>query len=510
VVIALLGLFACQPQERAEEVGLSSTELLVRVSLDLRGVRPSLSELAAVEADPEALDGLIDGFLQDERFGERVADIFALAYRTRLDRFTPDAAEFGIDPALDPAFQAAIGDEPLRLLAYVAENDRPWTEIVTADYTVVDEVLAMAWPVDYPAGASGWQAVPWTDGRPAAGVLSTNGLWWRYTSTMENYNRGRANAASRILLCQDFLARPVSFPRSDAAPGSDELLEQTKTDPSCIPCHNALDPLGSFFYGFDYFYEPYYMTPEYNHHAEQSWLGGTGLAPSYFGQSASGLGQLGELIAADPRFLSCTVERVFEGMLHRAPDVGEYARLVHHREAFLDGELRLRALVRSMISDASYTGRAPGAEVKLLPVEVLASSVEDLTGFRWRLDDFDMLSTDTVGFRTLGGGFDGSFVLQPIRRPNPTVVLVQQRLAELAAPWAVEHDAERGSPLFGADDPDQTIETLFRRALSRSPTATEAGEARALWEAVLAETSTEEARVAVLTYVLRHPDFLLY
>ena len=45
------------------------------------------------------------------------------------------------------------------------------------------------------------------DGRPAAGVLATNGLWWRYRSTASNANRKRANQASRILLCQDYLVR---------------------------------------------------------------------------------------------------------------------------------------------------------------------------------------------------------------------------------------------------------------------------------------------------------------
>jgi hypothetical protein len=508
VTALLLVLAGCTPDVPSEEPRLSPTALLARISLDLRGVRPSLEELAAVEADPDALSRLADSYLEDPRFGDRVADLFALAYRTRLDRFTPDAAEFGMDAASDPAFQAAIGDEPLRLLAYIAMNDRPWTEIATADYTMANEVLAQAWPVAYPEGATGWQPVSWTDGRPPAGVLSTNGLWWRYTSTMENYNRGRANAASRILLCQDFLARPVSFPRSDAAPGSEELLAQTATDPSCTPCHYPLDPLGSFFYGFDYFYEPYYMTPEYNRHAEQGWLGGTGLAPSYFGQPASGLDQLGALIAADPRFVSCTVEQVFEGLLHREAEVGEFGRLVSHREAFLDGDLRLKALVRSMIADDVYTGRSDAFTRKLLPAEILASAVEDLTGYRWRAAGYDLLTTDTTGFRTLAGGFDGSAVTQPIRRPNPTVVLVQQRLAELAAPWAVEHASENG--LFGDADPDETIDLLFRRTLSRPPTPAEALEARALWDVVQAEVDTDEARAAVLTLLLRHPDFLLY
>ena len=55
----------------------------------------------------------------------------------------------------------------------------------------------------------------YTDGRPAAGVLATNGLWWRYTTTDSNMNRTRAAAISRLLLCEDFMARPVSFAGDD-------------------------------------------------------------------------------------------------------------------------------------------------------------------------------------------------------------------------------------------------------------------------------------------------------
>ena len=32
-----------------------------------------------------------------------------------------------------------VGEEPLRLMAHVAVNDLPWSDIVTADYTMADE-----------------------------------------------------------------------------------------------------------------------------------------------------------------------------------------------------------------------------------------------------------------------------------------------------------------------------------------------------------------------------------
>ena len=66
---------------------MAPVALLTRASLDLRGTRPTDDEIAAVEADPAALDGLLDGFLQDERFGDRVVDLYSELYLTRSETF---------------------------------------------------------------------------------------------------------------------------------------------------------------------------------------------------------------------------------------------------------------------------------------------------------------------------------------------------------------------------------------------------------------------------------------
>ena len=39
----------------------------------------------------------------------------------------------------------------------------------------------------------------------------TNGVWWRYYTTPNNFGRTRAAAISRLLLCEDYLLRPISF-----------------------------------------------------------------------------------------------------------------------------------------------------------------------------------------------------------------------------------------------------------------------------------------------------------
>ena len=135
---------------------------------------------------------------------------------TRVDVFDIVYHDYQLDPLEEHHFERSVGEEPLRLMAHVAVNDLPWTEIVTADYTLANEMLLDLWPLqERETGQSGWRTATWTDGRPAAGVLATNGLWWRYITNRSNMNRARAAAISRLLLCEDMLARPISFAGSD-------------------------------------------------------------------------------------------------------------------------------------------------------------------------------------------------------------------------------------------------------------------------------------------------------
>ena len=57
------------PEAEVERDFLTPREHLVRVSMALRGVRPSADDLAAVEADPDALEGLVDAVLAHRTIG---------------------------------------------------------------------------------------------------------------------------------------------------------------------------------------------------------------------------------------------------------------------------------------------------------------------------------------------------------------------------------------------------------------------------------------------------------
>lgn len=534
MVILLLALACAPPAETPTDAALSPVQILTRISLDLRGVRPSDDEIQAVSDSPDAVWSLTDDYLKDPRWSAQVRNLYAVIYRTRYEDLYIKADEYGLvdwDEKIE--FETGLPDEPLRILSTVAEEDLPWTEIVTGDWTVLNDTLASIWPSDYPEGATGWHVVHYTDGRPAVGVLATNALWIRYYSTESNANRGRANQISRMLLCSDYLERPVDFDLSASASTGDALLDALKSNQTCVSCHSALDPLASYLYGFWNFGFPSAAdNRSYHPERELLWQSTTGIAPSYFGDPSYTLEDLGTAIADDPRFASCAAEQIFQGLLGREAQMGDTAALLEHRDDFVGSGMRMRQLYRSVVHDPRYTadGTEPDLQVeqKLATGELLGSEAAGLTGFTWQHEGYDMFESDrTGGVRVLAGGTDGDTVNTPAELPNVTYALTQERLAELAAAYAIQEESAQDpadrtlftevdfseTPSVGSATIDAQIIALRRRVLSQIVTADsdEVAEDRDLWETLYADTgSTTSAWQGLLVVLMRDPAFGLY
>lgn len=517
------------PATEAPEIPeMDARKLLIRASLDLRGVRPTLAELDAVDADPTSLDPMIDGFLHDPRFEGRVRDLFSEIWLTRVDDLALGPGALGLDD--EATYLRAVGDEALRMVGHIAANDLPYTDLVVGDWTMADETTAAIWPLDYPGG-TGWHVARYTDGRPPAGVLSTNGLWWRYESTDANANRGRANAVARILLCNDYLTAEVSFDRDIVLVDDDDVLDAVRTEPACAACHDTLDPLAAYLFGFSWDEDVPSDSSTYHVGRERQWEDALELPPSYYGEPGYALTDLGRQIASDERFVSCAVEQVTSLLLRRDLTDADEDLLASHREAFLAEDVTLRALFRSVVDDPRYRAGPTEAEdavpLKMATPDLLADQVEDLTGYRMASAGFDMMQNDTVGVRTLAGGADGLTVTRTTTSPNPTIALVQQRLAEGAARYVVERDlvdAPASPTLLQHVDLDDTPATapaafdaaivhLHRRIFG---TVVHAGDPQVteligLWSDVYAiDADPVEAWSAVVAVLLRDPDFLLY
>ncbi|MCB9689946.1 MAG: DUF1549 domain-containing protein [Alphaproteobacteria bacterium] len=517
------------------EAGPDDTALLTRISLDLRGVRPTIEELDEVEAHPltgpdGSLDAIVDRWLRDPRFGDRLMDLYDDVYSSRNGNYYVHY-EF-LAGQLGMTHQALIGhiaEEPLRMIRWVAEHDEPVETLVRADWTLADEVLAEFYPIDYPAGETGWRQVHYTDDRPPVGVLAMTSVWTLHGSMENNRNRNRANFVARALLCEDFLEHEVPPPTTQLAGTVTGLEDAIKTDPSCVSCHATLDPLASHFYGY-WWYDLAFIAPDvyawYHPEREELWRDITGVPPGYFGQPSRGLIDLGELVAHDPRFASCAVEQAWELMTRTDVDLVP-VDLSAERDAFAASGHRLRELYHAIAADPVYQGRDPRFRRKRVTPSVLSSQIADLTTVWWESPESGReLLESPEGYTLLAGGFDRDMVLNAAPTETVTSVLVEQRLAETAARFVVEHDAASPDRILLADidfteRPDgpgrermvAQLQHLHRRILGRrvAMDAPEVEHDLQVWEAAMTTSGDPSlAWATVLTLLFLDPDFVTY
>lgn len=433
---------------------LSPVARLIRASVTLRGVRPSVEEMAAVEADPDQIASSVDRYLEDPGFGTVIRDL----HNETMFMTTP---MLGV-PARGPLageemnrILSSLEESALRLAAHVVVDDLPYTDIVTADYTMANDVVAHAWvgleDYDFEAPEE-WQAVRWSDGRPAAGILSDSSLWYRTGSPERNYNRRRANYVSRTLLCADFLNGDVSVEASVALSNPEDTTPLVN-NPVCASCHANLDPLASFL-PFDRSWSVAGITWPMELFTESGpyWEDMSGQAPAYFGVAGNDLSDLGRMISEDPRFASCTVRRFYSYLAQVPLDQVEPEILDDLQEVLLSSGWSAKALIRAVVMHPSMQL----ADVKRSRPEQLATTIEAFTGYRWEtwtedvccgvetsstpLGYTDLLRNDLVGYRSLAGGVDSYAKLEPTHTTNSTSALVLRQLATDAAAAAVEHD----------------------------------------------------------------------
>lgn len=532
--VLALCLLSCATTEVDGLDLLPPAEQLKRLSLDLRGVLPTADEVAAIQQAPYLYEDFADRYLDDPRFLSRVRELYDQRFLVR----TGDDAELASSYASDTVAEA-LADESLRLVSRIVEQDLPWTEVVLADYTMANPVLADVFELDYPAGSTTWEPAHYADGRQHAGVLSMSSIWYRYPSMGGNANRHRANAMSKMLLCEDYLTRPVVLNRA--------AVDQLVIDPesaindneSCQSCHSTLDPLASHFFGFfvtDGEDADDMLFTEYMPEEEEGWRDYSGKSPAYYGVPTANLRELAELVADDSRFVDCAVRTFWEGLTQRDYADVDWTEVSDHRAAFEADGLLVKPLVKSIVLSEAYradtpadpelAARLPG--VKVVSPEQLANAIEQLTGYRWTFDGIDGLETDVLGLPVLAGGTDGDTVTERSYEPSVGLLYVQERLAWSAAWHVVEHDLDtdrEGDPILlsyvtVADDPDASarafdtqIRDLYQkvRLTPLEPTADEPQQLVELYKQVYSvEGSSRSAWAAVLTAILRDPALVTY
>lgn len=495
---------------------LSPAQHLVRISMALRGQRPSAEDLDLVLADPDALFAIVDRYLDEPAFGRTVRDLHAETFlvRAEINTFTfPVLAPLaGIGGA--KVFESVM-EQPLRQIEYVVMNDRPYTEIVTGEYAIADGIYSTVWGVPHSGPASEWRVTQWGDGRPAAGILSSSTLALRFDSPGANYNRARANAFSRALICFDFLAADIVVDGTVDLSDPAAVQQAVRNNPTCKTCHDTLDPFASFFFGVTKSINPgkttqFPVTGVYAQSNESDWQTTNERRPSFFGRDGDRLDDLGRFIAQDPRFSACAARR-FHSFLHKMPlDAVPQPEVDALDAAFIASGYDAKALAREVVLSDSFRRALSESDaeaatlvgLKRASPEQIASMFEDLAGFRWVSDTgvnvrgtpwgpVELLRSDVVGYRSLSGGIDSYYVVEPSGTVNTMAILALDGIAARAAGVVVEGDfaVEPASRRLLRDvAADETEEGPVRLQLARihlrlfgEPVAADSPEIDAAW-----------------------------
>ena len=190
--------------------------------------------------------------------------------------------------AEDPNYRRWRGDvdygfrrAPLELVAYVVENDRPYTEILTADYIMANAMAAEAYGDDaarfhdsgdlhefqpseivsyyrnddskafeytFQFGAHVSEPGNLITDYPHAGILNTTVFLKRYPTTATNRNRARSRWTYYHFLGLDV---EKSASRTTDPVALADRDNPTMNNQACTVCHEVLDPVAGAFQNYD-------------------------------------------------------------------------------------------------------------------------------------------------------------------------------------------------------------------------------------------------------------------
>ena len=237
---------------------IGDLELASRLSFFLWGSIPDAELLDVASegrlSDPAVLERQVRRMLAEPRAREMLAESFAGQwFGLRLLRnASPDPTVF---PEFDENLRVAMGRETRMFLEAQFRDDRPVADLLTADYTFVNERLARHYGIPDVHG-NHFRRVALPDDR-RAGLLGQASIL-----TLTSYANRTSPVTRGKWVLENLLGAPPAEPpadvpdletRGEGEPPTSvrELMEVHRRNPACATCHRTMDPLGFALENFD-------------------------------------------------------------------------------------------------------------------------------------------------------------------------------------------------------------------------------------------------------------------
>jgi hypothetical protein len=340
---------------------VSDVELASRLSFFLWSGPPddALLALAAENRlhESRVLEQQVRRMLHDPR-AEALVENFAgqWLHLRNLETIKPNTDFF---PDFDDNLRQAFKRETELFFASIVEENRSVLDLLTADYTFVDERLARHYGIPNVYG-SRFRRIPLPPELDARrGLLGKGGVLMATSHADRTAPSLRGKWLLENLLGSPPPAPPANVPPLQAEPGSApktmrERLDVHRANPACADCHALIDPLGFALENFD-------AVGAWRDFDAGGAVDASGRLPD--GTPMAGVGELRAALAADPRvFASTFVEKLMIYALGRglaANDMPVVRGIL--REAESDG-YRFESLVWGVVESAAFRMRTKPAD----------------------------------------------------------------------------------------------------------------------------------------------------
>ncbi len=516
------------PTSTSEVLYGTPYEQLHKLTVSLGSRLPTSAEITQVESAADqagvlaALDTIATQLMTEDEFFSRIQEYYNDVLFTNLNQDSRSLVRnrFNVDGfANEEYFESFSGDlrgdlreaanygiarAPVELIRYIVENDRSFTEIVTADYMMVNPYSATIFGVD-----AGDPNFPFSSDNninnhdrddfrpvnvlqqddapglpvPMAGVVATHAWLDKYVSSNTNVNRHRAR-----YLFNDFLGVDIEGLAPRDGLDLDNVIGSVPTyeDPQCTVCHDVMDPVAGLFKNRN-------NTGSYRgdvqwHHERTTNGVQRMVAPGYSmdpadelpaGRYIDPLPWLMERVAADDRFAAHTVRIAFNGFTRieaTAPSTTQFLNQL--KDDFVAGGFDYKELIRAIVLSDYFLARnlSPTASVanhtdigtgRLHTPEELARKISAVVG-----DGYEWRSPNSNGaldgrYNLIYGGIDSDGVTQRTTSPNTLIDGVQERIANQVACERVAFELGGGSgslfPHVGLTDTPATSQSAIRQ-----------------------------------------------
>jgi hypothetical protein len=491
---------------------LDSLETLRKARVTLTSTLPTEHEIDRIDLEgPVALASILDDMMTEPEFFVWLKEVYNDFFRT--DAYAKGTAAIDLlsdsdfptrhwfedcDTAAYPMCNTgnfaeaakeftnwSVAQDALELVVHVVRNDKPFTEILTADYMMVNPYSARVYdvhqevyfnaPLEHrefrPAKVSLGGAdsgVPY----PHAGVLTSPAWLNRFPTTDTNVNRHRSRMVYSFFLATDVLKLAErSLDQSQIT-----AHNPTMNESACAVCHAVVDPIAGAFQNWNN--NGRFRPPDEGWHQDMRPPGfGAEVIPAL--KASESLQWLGQKLVADRRFVTSVVHTMFEGVMGhstlqppsdpKSPDYSaslstylqqdEYLKTIE--EAFMEDNYNLKTAIREIILSPyfrakNYNAEQPhgggAAEVsastvalnqvgtgRLLTPERLNRRLENVMGYAW-LDSETEESALLTTYRLFYGGIDFKKDMIRVNSMSGMMANVAQRMANEVACQAVAYD----------------------------------------------------------------------